>query len=168
MKAIFIENYRGKDIFYSTNSEKFYSGIDEGKEKNLIHLVRKDIDDYIKSNQTFKPFLAFQSTSFSSMFHDNKIVTVIGLRKDKALQCESGIQVSNYDLRDKTCTWFKLNTDTQEECLDAINYEKKQIQLLEEKIKAHRKNIGEHVEKMKGENLSDFRNRLIGEQNENN
>lgn len=45
---------------------------------------------------------------------------------------------------------------------------KKTNRIVGRKIKAHRKNIDEHVEKMKGEKLSDFRNRLIGEQNENN
>jgi len=85
METIFIENYRGKDIFYSPSKEKFYADIDEAKEKNGIHLVRKDIDEYIKENQNFKPFEAV-----NTYYLTPKFVTVTGVRKDKAFQCTGG------------------------------------------------------------------------------
>ena len=169
MSVIFIENYRGKDIFYSPLSEKFFADIDDGKEKNLIHLVRKDIDYYIKNNQSFKPFYAFDESSFHGIYNnDKKILKVIGLRKDNALQCEDNNQISNYDLEqggryNKECRWYILSEDKREYCLSSIEKEEGKIKELETKIKEHRGKISKFVDELKGENLADFRRRLLGE-----
>ena len=170
MEAVFIENYRGKDIFYSTRNEKFYADIDEGKEKNLIHLVRKDIDDYIKANMSFNPFECFDITSFGNNFRGPKIRTVIGIRKDKGLQCKDNEQISNYELKDEgnydSCNWFVLNVEAKETCLINFSKEEEQIKKLKEKIKFHEANIKGFVNEMKGENLADFRRRILGETKE--
>jgi hypothetical protein len=167
METIFIENYRGKDIFYSPSKEKFYADIDQAKEKNGIHLVRKDIDEYIKENMSFKPFVAFNDLSFDPQFNEPKISTIIGIRKDKALQCDGGSQISNYDLDDSkpysTCNWFVLNTDIEKTCLESIKRENELIKELEAQIKVHKENIKRFVNEMKGESLADFRRRILGE-----
>lgn len=167
--SIFIENYRGKDIFYSPRSEKFFADIDNPKEKNLIHLVKKDIDDYIKANQNFKPFTAFDSKSFNNMFGNVKKKTVIGIRKDKALQCDGNEQISNNDLEERSylpCTWFVLNQDKEKDCMSAIKVEQEEIIKLEKQIKHHKEAIECFIDQMKGEKLSDFRNRILGEKKE--
>ena len=167
METIFIENYRGKDIFYSPKNEKFYADIDEAKEKNGIHLVRKDIDDYIKENMSFKPFECFDITSFGNDFRTPKIRTVIGIRKDKGLQCKDNEQISNYELKDEgkydSCDWFVLNVDVKEICFDNISKEESEIKKLKEQIKIHETNIKGFTNEMKGESLADFRRRILGE-----
>lgn len=166
-ETVFIENYRGKDIFYSTRNEKFFADIDEGKEKNLIHLIRKDVDDYIKANQNFKPFVAFDYKSFESIFGNVKKKTITGIRKDKALQCADNTQISNNDLDDSRsyspCTWYILNEDVEKHCMKSIKEEQELISILEKEIKTHKLKIEGFVDQMKGENLADFRRRILGE-----
>lgn len=164
--SIFIENYRGKDIFYSPVSEKFFADIDDGKEKNLIHLVRKEIDDYIKANMKFKPFKVFKVGSFSSIFDNPNIKTVTGLRKDGAFQCEDGSQISNYELGsgryNNECDWFLFDENENDYIIERISGIREDIKSLEQKTKAHRAHIKELELKMAGENLADFKKRITG------
>jgi hypothetical protein len=92
MKAL-IENYRGFEIFFDTEKERFtYSLDDKWHGKQSYPAVRKAIDDYRKENSGFKPFKIKKI--------EGKEYDVVGIRKDGAYVVErNGIreQLSKYD-----------------------------------------------------------------------
>lgn len=79
-----IETYLGWDITFDTDKDTFtaYSNRDDAaKERMSLTAVKKDIDDFIKSNQEFKPFFAeYLPKSFG--YKSQKVIKVIGIRKD--------------------------------------------------------------------------------------
>jgi len=105
MSKILIENYRGFDIEFDTNCEKFQCvATDENtKESSSFAAVKKFVDDYKKANQDFSPFWVEFTPSGYSSFKDNNL-KVIGIRKDGRFVAENknGIQqqISDYDLND--------------------------------------------------------------------
>ena len=81
MSKILIETYRGFDIEFDTNCEKFQCICteDNAKESTSFTAVKKFIDDYKKINQDFKPFLV---ESIPDSYKTEKL-KVIGVRKDR-------------------------------------------------------------------------------------
>lgn len=83
MANIFIEKYRGIDISFSTDREVFYCVVyDENtKESKSWAAIKKQIDDYLKDNQNFKPFFV-EPMPMSYGFSEGKMYEIIGIRKD--------------------------------------------------------------------------------------
>ena len=102
MSKILIETYRGFDIEFDTNCEKFQCICTEEnvKESTSFAAVKKYVDDYKKANQDFKPFWI---ESVPERYKRGKL-KVIGVRKDGRFVAENSkgdkIQISDYDLND--------------------------------------------------------------------
>lgn len=101
---VLIENYRGWEIYFDTDKEEFYSisnEYDKQETKRSYASSKKYIDDYIKSNNVFKPI---KVQKMPTMFSEGKVITLIGIRKDKAFMYEDEEgrkqQLSSYDERD--------------------------------------------------------------------
>lgn len=100
MSKILIENYRGFDIEFDTDCEKFQCiATDENvKESNSFTAVKKFVDDYKKTNQDFKPFWIDPTPKG----YKTKKMKIIGLRKDSRFVAENNEggkeQVSDYDI----------------------------------------------------------------------
>ena len=102
MSKILIETYRGFDIEFNTNCEKFQCICTEEnvKESTSFAAVKKYVDDYKKANQYFKPFWVEPAPE---RYKSGKL-KVIGIRKDGRFVAENSkgekIQISDYDLND--------------------------------------------------------------------
>ena len=100
MSKILIENYRGFDIKFDTNCEKFQCICTEesAKESTSFAAIKKFVDDYKKANQEFKPFWV-ESTPDA---HKVGRFKIIGIRKDGRFIAETlqgnKVQVSDYHL----------------------------------------------------------------------
>jgi len=101
---VLIENYRGWEIYFNTDKEEFYTvsnEYDKQETKRSYASSKKYIDDYIKSNNVFKPI---KVQKMPTMFSEGKVITLIGIRKDKAFMYEDEEgrkqQLSIYDERD--------------------------------------------------------------------
>lgn len=85
---VLIENYRGWEIYFDTDKEEFYTvsnEYDKQETKRSYASSKKYIDDYIKSNNVFKPI---KVQKMPTMFSEGKVITLIGIRKDKAFMYE--------------------------------------------------------------------------------
>jgi hypothetical protein len=102
MSKILIENYRGFDIMFDTNYEKFQCIITDENSKESVSFaaMKKFIDDYKKENQLFKPFWV---EPIPGSYKVDKL-KIIGIRKDERFVAEKGngekIQISDYELKD--------------------------------------------------------------------
>ena len=102
MSKILIETYRGFDIEFDTNCEKFQCICTEEnvKESTSFAAVKKYVDDYKNANQDFKPFWI---EPVPERYKKGKL-KVIGVRKDGRFVAENSkgdkIQMSDYDLDD--------------------------------------------------------------------
>ena len=102
MSKILIETYRGFDIEFDTNCEKFQCICteDNAKESTSFTAVKKFVDDYKKTNQDFKPFWV-ELIPDSYSYKKDKL-KVIGVRKDGRFVAENSkgdkIQISDYSL----------------------------------------------------------------------
>ena len=102
MSKILIETYRGFDIEFDTNCEKFQCICTEenAKESTSFTAVKKFVDDYKKTNQDFKPFWVEPTPE---RYKSGKL-KVIGVRKDGRFVAEDSKgnkgQISDYDLKD--------------------------------------------------------------------
>ena len=100
MSKILIETYRGFDIEFDTNCEKFQCICTEENVKESISFatVKKYVDDYKKANQDFKPFWI---EPVPERYKSGKL-KVIGVRKDGRFVAENSkgdkIQISDYDI----------------------------------------------------------------------
>ena len=101
---VFIENYRGWDIYFDTEQEDFYTvsnQYDDQKTKKSYATTKKFIDEYIKENQSFKPIKVMK---MKTMYSEEKNITLIGMRKDRAFMYEDEKgnkgQLSKYDEKD--------------------------------------------------------------------
>lgn len=83
-----IETYRGWEISFDTDNETFcaYSNLHDSEvKKQSFSATKKYIDDFIKSNQTFRPFIAFVPPD---KYEGMKKIKVIGVRKDGGIVVE--------------------------------------------------------------------------------
>jgi uncharacterized protein YutD len=102
-----IEDYRGFEITFDTDDETFRAvndNYDTERKKKTYSSVKKDIDDYIKANADFKPFLIQQKIKHGRIKSSNfDPIRVVGLRKDGRFMIERNgkvEQLSDYDIRD--------------------------------------------------------------------
>ena len=102
MSKILIETYRGFDIEFDTNCEKFQCICtkENAKESTSFTAVKKFVDDYKKTNQNFKLFWVEPIPER----HKSEKLKVIGVRKDGRFVAENSkgdkTQISDYDLDD--------------------------------------------------------------------
>lgn len=98
-----VDKYRGWEISFDTDTEKFTaysSGHDSEIEKGSYASVKKGIDEFIKENDTFRPYFVVPTPSYR-MYRNNNRLKIIGLRKDGAFIYEDKDgkkhQLSKYD-----------------------------------------------------------------------
>lgn len=120
MAIILIENYRGHNITFNTDDEKFECVCAEttSKSSGSFTVVKKFIDDFKKANQDFEPFwVELIPGSFRS---GRKRLKVIGIRKDKRFVVETEDnkqeQLSDYSAKD-----YMLMKPENEEILNKLN-----------------------------------------------
>ena len=101
---VLIENYKSWEIYFDTDKEDFYTvsnEYDKQETKRSYASTKKYIDDYIKENNVFKPI---KVQKMPSMFSDGEVITLIGIRKDKAFMYEdkdgNKRQLSDYNESD--------------------------------------------------------------------
>lgn len=93
-----VENYRGVEIFFDTNDERFSFSFDDGRwnEKQSYSAAKKKIDDYIKETHVFTPFIVSNTRSNSI-----NTLNVISVRKDGDYMVQDGSgrisKLSQYD-----------------------------------------------------------------------
>lgn len=97
-----VDNYRGWAISFNSDKETFsaYSNnFDAELTKKSFAAVKKEIDEFIKENDAFKPFWAIGNPNHYSA--EKGKIKIIGIRKDFALVFENEKgekqQISKYD-----------------------------------------------------------------------
>ena len=135
-----IENYRGWDISFDTDTEEFYcisNEYDNDKTKKTYSLAKKYVDDYIKENAEFRPF---EVCTFTNQFGNKSTIKIIGIRKDERFIYEDSNgkkqQISDYDEK----SWFLVNSENDPIELE-INSIYEQIQKLRLQIKELENNL---------------------------
>ena len=105
MSQITIEKYRGIDIEFDTEHEKFQCIIsdEKTKESNSFSAIKKFIDEYKKLNAEFKPFFV-EIIPGGYRFSKKEKLQIVGIRKDGRFvtQNEQGVQkqLGDYDVKD--------------------------------------------------------------------
>jgi hypothetical protein len=103
MSKILIETYRGFDIEFDTECEKFQCICteEEAKESKSFAAVKGFVDEYKKANQGFKPF--WIEGKYDDSWKRGEKHKVIGLRKDNRFVIENPDgtkdQISDYDIK---------------------------------------------------------------------
>jgi len=153
-----VDTYRGYDIEFDTDSYKFLSIISEedSKESKSYPAVKKWIDDYLKENNNFKPFLVVVHPT-SSSYGYKKEFKVIGIRKDNRFIGEDKngdkFQLSIYDERS-----FILHKEENVEIIKSIN-------LLDEKLEQFKQQCREKrmelIDSMDIVGLKEYKKSLI-------
>jgi hypothetical protein len=91
---VLIQNYRGIDILFNADNERFSYKFDLGgwSEKQSFAACKKSIDDFLKNNATFEPFVVREIRS-------GKTLKITGIRKDNRFVYDTGKskeQISEY------------------------------------------------------------------------
>ena len=152
MSKILITNYRGFDIEFDTDYEKFQCIITEerAKESNSFFAIKGFIDDYKKNNQDFKPFWI---ESMPNSYRNKGKLKVIGIRKDGRFVTESKDgkkeQISDYDISN-----YMIVKPENESILSELSTLKNEIEQreYEDKLK-----IKEIISKLNIVSLKDFK-----------
>lgn len=149
MAIVTIEEYRGWDILFNTEKERFYAQMDEEyAEKQSYASAKKYIDDFIKDNLQFKPFLAVRERG---VYNEKEIVRVVGLRKDGRFVAEKEkngkVEVTQIDPKPKwggKCdyiVYLEENESLYAE-IEKLYKEKKEVcSAIDEKINAYSSQI---------------------------
>ena len=105
---VLIETYRKIPIYFDTDGEIFESSINDSfygnssyKGSKSFSAVKKFIDEFIKENEKFEPFVVRRNPSGYNYNPNSRESTVIGIRKAKRFiyKDESGDikQISDYE-----------------------------------------------------------------------
>lgn len=99
-----ITDYRGFEISFDTDIEKFYLFSDRYDTENLkpsFASAKKYIDEFIKDNDVFKPFTLI---GHPLKYRKGEIIRILGIRKDNRFVYEDakGLkkQISEYEEED--------------------------------------------------------------------
>lgn len=154
MRAI-IETYRGWEIYFDTDREEFYTvsnDHDKQETKKSYSSSKKFIDEYIKENSDFKPIKVM---NMGSIYSDSEIITLIGIRKDKAFMYTdykgNKRKLSSYSEKD-----YFLIDSRNDELFNQIKELVKQAKEIDETIKS----LKEKVIKV---TVFDIKKNLLGE-----
>lgn len=152
MSQVLIDTYRGWEISFDTDTESFYCHSerwDRDQKKVSFAAIKKFIDDFIKENTEFKPFVIELLPSS----YEKELLWVIGIRKDGTFMVEDGKgkkrQLSQYD--EKKYILRNLANDQF----------RQQAKDLDEQINTLRKEQLDILAKVTGVSLVDFKKTLI-------
>lgn len=86
-----IEQYKNQTIEYDDEIDKFVCDItiqdrDKTTKRGSLKDLRKEIDQFIKTNLEFKPFRLFEKQNYSSDFN---VINVQGIRTDGKFTCKN-------------------------------------------------------------------------------
>ena len=145
--SVLIEKYRGVEIVFSPENERFSYSFDLGSwnEKQSYASCKKSIDDYFKNNETFKPFKVRNISS-------GKVVEITGIRKDGRFVYDTNgkkEQMSEYYENDY------IELDESHESIYA------QIAALECEIDNVRKKISAARNKVTGKTLKEIKKEMF-------
>jgi hypothetical protein len=149
---VLIEEYRGWEISFDTDSENFYcvsDRYDVDKTRKSFASVKKWIDDFIKENQNFKPFVI---ESLPKSYGDG-ILTVIGIRKDGNFM----VQTAKGEKKQLSRSDEKRYILRASEC----DVYRKEANDLQDRINQLRKVQEELLAKVTGVSLVEYRKTLI-------
>jgi hypothetical protein len=160
-KIIFIISYRNIDVFFNNETEKFYS--EYTPEKDKLHIVKKNIDEYIKENYNFKPFKVIDIDNYLSdlTYHKGKVTQITGVRKDGGFQTSGGM-ISSVDIDRGYIKYHIIKEDKLNEVNEYININKIEINKLKNEIKLLEENNKIKLKEMCVEDLKIYRDKLIG------
>jgi len=149
---IHIETYRGQDIYFDTEKESFICVIvdaDFQKDKKSYAACKKEIDDYLKNNNTFSPFEVESIVGY--VRHERLRIT--GIRKDGryVAEIENGevMQISEYNEKD----YILVNPDN-----DPV---KAELEALREQEKEIKEKISETKSRLKIVTLRDVKAKYL-------
>lgn len=156
---ITIENYRGFDIEFDTDYEKFQCIVSEDntKESKSFSAVKKFVDDYKKDNQNFNPFYVVSNPQ-NRMYCEKERLKIIGIRNDGRFMAETKNgdkkQISDYDLKD-----YILEVDSNERyftLLEQFDAEQKAFN------KEHKEKVEKVYNNMQLVTLKEHKQTIIG------
>lgn len=152
---VLIEEYRGWEIMFDTDSEDFYTSsneYDKEAKKRSYAATKKFIDDFIKDNTEFKPV---QVETLDSWLHSARRVMLVGIRKN-------GTFVSQ-DKDGKKSQFSKYNEDDfflSNEANDPIYAQLKTLDEAIDGLRKERKTIENQLIRV---SVADYRKKLLGE-----
>lgn len=144
-KGILIEEYRGWEIYFYPDKERFTAFSDnydwQSKEKVSLSSARKEVDDYITLNVKFVPVMI---QKVPSMFHGSNIKKLVGIRKDGRFNYENEDgklrQLSSYEEDD----YFMVDEENDKlfKSISDIEIEIKKLVDKQNELKTHIKKVG--------------------------
>ncbi len=103
---IHIEEYRGWDIYFNTQTEEFYTISNEYEKqvnKKSFSAAKKYVDDFIKDNINFERVTVVDRSG--------REIDLIGVRKDGAFMCiENGGEPKQFSKYDESSFFVKHET----------------------------------------------------------
>lgn len=135
---VHIQDYRGFGIYFDTEKSTFHcdhADYSDLKTKQSFEAIKKYIDDFLKDNAEFKPFVVFNESvlAFERVMPNKRFLSVVGLRKDKRYVTEDKGQISEYSEKD-----YFLYRESFQERID-------QIKQINEEFSAIRKEYSDRV-----------------------
>lgn len=152
--SVLIKKYRGWEISFDYNKESFecYSNqYDESETKKSFSSVKKWIDDFLKDNQTFKPF--FIELKPKSHSYNQAKIKIIGIRKDNRFiyEDEKGVKCQLSDYKEKDYVIYDYENEKYKE----------QAMIIDEEIEVLRLKRNEVLNKITGVELVDYKKELL-------
>jgi len=160
MRKVFIEKYRGYDIEFDVDEEKFQCIVtdNDNKESKSLAAVRKFVDEYIKNNQKFSPFWV-ELCPGKGGWSTEKRLKIIGLRKDNRFMAElpdgTKTQVSGYDMNR-----YIIEDIVNKQIIDELNQESSDKEYADKEWNKARK---AKIETIEAVDLAEFRSNLLKE-----
>jgi hypothetical protein len=105
---VLIENYRGVDVIFNTESQRFSFSFDEGKshEKQSYSACKANIDKYLKDNQCFESITLRSDRDWNCTFK------IVGIRKDNRFVMEyNGVRSQYSDYNNPERLYLKSDDD---------------------------------------------------------
>lgn len=134
-----IEIYRTIEIWFDTGIESFQCDIDDERSiKKSYPAIKKFIDEWLKDNETFKPFKVEKNPL--SVFGGGKSGKIIGIRKDGRfiIELHNGKkeQISDYNLDGHI-----IYTHENKKAWDLLNELNEEEERINNEIREKKKNI---------------------------
>jgi hypothetical protein len=154
-----IETYRGFEIYFNPNSENFscIPSEENAKESKSYSACKMHIDQYLKDNQNFKPFVVQLHPKNYRWNGDKKELKIIGIRKDNRFIYENNgekKQLSEYNEKN----YFIVYPENEHYIKEYIASELRESEY-SSKEKAVREEI---ISKLNIKTLVDFKKELLG------
>jgi len=157
MGKILIEKYRGFEIEFDTHYEKFKCTCndDEEKESKSFSVIKKFIDDYLKNNQSFKPFWVHPNSQKN--FWSDKL-EVFAIRKDGTFLAKDEYGIKTH-IANRDMSYYILECPENNDLMEKLEELRKRSALQEEENAKIRNFI---VSQMRITTLLDFKKQLHG------